>query len=99
MTPSRSQQRRIAAIKGKPMPEFTNEMSKDDQQPCINTDREIWRRIPGDFYSPSIHVTQSGSIGIDVGRHRFCSPVIKCECSAKDTRKNLQKQLRRASTR
>ena len=32
-----------------------------------NTDREIWRRIPGDYYSPSIHVTAEGGIGIDVG--------------------------------
>lgn len=32
-----------------------------------NTDREIWRRTPGDFYSPSIHVTAEGGIGIDIG--------------------------------
>lgn len=33
----------------------------------LNTDKEIWRRIPEDYYSPSIHVTQSGDIGINVG--------------------------------
>jgi hypothetical protein len=32
-----------------------------------NTDREIWRRIPEDYYSPSIHVTAGGAIGINVG--------------------------------
>lgn len=34
---------------------------------CDNTDREIWRRTPGDFYSPSIHVTDGGAIGMEVG--------------------------------
>lgn len=29
-----------------------------------NTDREIWREIPEDFYSSSIHVTEHGAIGI-----------------------------------
>lgn len=32
-----------------------------------NTDKELWRRVPGDVYSPSIHVTQRGEIGIQVG--------------------------------
>lgn len=36
-------------------------------EPCQNTDIEIWRVVPGDFYSPSIHVTQEGGIGINVG--------------------------------
>ena len=31
-----------------------------------NTDRELWRLIPDDEYSPSIHVTQAGDIGINV---------------------------------
>jgi hypothetical protein len=30
-------------------------------------DREIWRREPANSYSPSIHVTAEGGIGIDVG--------------------------------
>ena len=40
-------------------------------EPCagINTDKEIWRKIPGDYYSPSIHVTEWGDIGINVGGH------------------------------
>lgn len=32
-----------------------------------NTDKEIYRETEGDFYSPSIHVTENGSIGICVG--------------------------------
>lgn len=36
-------------------------------KPSKNTDKEIWRRIPDDYYSPSIHVTQQGGIGINVG--------------------------------
>jgi len=34
--------------------------------PCENTDKELWREIPGDYYSPSIHVTKDGRIGINV---------------------------------
>ena len=33
-------------------------------EPVQNTDREIWRETPGDFYSPSVHVTADGRIGI-----------------------------------
>lgn len=35
-----------------------------------NTDRELWRELDegnGSYYSPSIHVTESGGIGINVG--------------------------------
>jgi hypothetical protein len=32
-----------------------------------NTDREIYRVQPGDYYSDSIHVTEGGGIGINVG--------------------------------
>ena len=35
--------------------------------PALNTDRELWRKVPGDYYSPSVFVTENGSIGIDVG--------------------------------
>ena len=36
---------------------------------CINTDKNIWREVEGDYYSPSIHVTKDGDIGINVGEH------------------------------
>jgi len=41
----------------------------------INTDKEIWREIPGDYYSPSIHVTWNGGIGINVGGHVIVAPI------------------------
>ena len=34
---------------------------------CLNTDKELWREKPGDYYSDSIHVTEKGSIGINCG--------------------------------
>lgn len=44
-------------------------------EPAKNTDHEIWRQVPGDYYSPSIHVTQDGAIGINVGGHVVVAPV------------------------
>lgn len=37
------------------------------QQTSQNTDRELWKE--GDYYADSIHVTQSGGIGINCGGH------------------------------
>lgn len=34
--------------------------------PCENTDKLLWKK-EGEPYPPSIHVTKSGSIGINVG--------------------------------
>lgn len=34
---------------------------------CKSTDRELWREKADDYYSPSIHVTERGGIGINVG--------------------------------
>jgi len=42
-----------------------------------NTDRELWRKIDGDYYSPSIHVTAGDDIGINVGGTVFVMPVEK----------------------
>lgn len=44
---------------------------------CENTDKEIWRKKAGDYYSPSIHVTQGGGIGINCGGHVIVMPVEK----------------------
>ena len=41
----------------------------------LNTDKEIWRKMPDDYYSPSIHVTDGQSIGISVGGHVLVAPV------------------------
>jgi len=40
-----------------------------DETACQNTDIELWRESPDDYYSPSIHVTQERKIGINVGGH------------------------------
>lgn len=36
-----------------------------DNNSAMNTDKEIWRQNPDDYYSPSIHVTESGGIRIN----------------------------------
>lgn len=42
---------------------------------CANTDRELWREIAGDYYADSIHVTASGSIGMNCGGHIIVMPI------------------------
>lgn len=45
---------------------------------CKNTDKEIWRKSEDTIdgpYSPSIHVTEDGSIGINVGGDVIVLPV------------------------
>jgi hypothetical protein len=41
----------------------------------LNTDREIWRERPDDFYADSIHVTKEGFIGINCGGYVYVKPV------------------------
>lgn len=38
-----------------------------DEMPCLNTDRELWREVEGDYYANSVHATEGGGIGISVG--------------------------------
>ena len=40
---------------------------------CENTDRELWREPPGDYYSNSIHVTEHNGIGINCRGHVIVS--------------------------
>lgn len=47
----------------------------NEQQACQNNDKEIWRRRPGDFYSPSMHVTEGGGIGINCHGHVIVAPL------------------------
>lgn len=42
---------------------------------CINTDKELWREKPGDFYSNSVHVTECGGLGINCGGHVIVAPL------------------------
>ena len=45
----------------------------DEQK--ASKDRELWREVPGDYYSPSIHVTEGGGIGMNVGGWVIVAPV------------------------
>lgn len=42
---------------------------------ATNTDRELWRARPGDFYSDSVFVTESGGIGINCGGTVVVKPI------------------------
>ena len=44
---------------------------------CKNTDKEIWRERPGDYYADSIHVTEHGGIGIECGGYVIVKSVRK----------------------
>jgi hypothetical protein len=54
---------------------WTSKGSVSSDAPAKNTDREIWRAVPEDYYSPSIHVTEGGGIGINVGGLVIVMPV------------------------
>lgn len=50
----------------------------NDTAECKNTDRELWRSPDdgrGSYYADSIHVTEGGGIGIDVGGHVIVKPL------------------------
>lgn len=52
--------------------------TKKAKNNCIaNTDRELWRERKGDFYSDSIHVTESGQIGMCHEGHTIVMPIEK----------------------
>lgn len=51
-------------------------------QPALNTDRELYRQpVPEgesegmSYYQPSVHVTESGAIGMNVGGHVIVLPI------------------------
>ena len=46
-----------------------------DRERKQNTDRELWRERENDFYADSIHVTQDGRIGMNVGGTVFVMPI------------------------
>lgn len=48
--------------------------SLPDVQAFQNTDREVWRETPGDFYSNSVHLTATGGLGINVGGTVYVKP-------------------------
>lgn len=50
-----------------------------------STDRELWREVPGDYYTPSIHVNCNRGIGINVGGMVYVMPVREWHALAKCT--------------
>jgi hypothetical protein len=50
-------------------------MKNELPNPALNEDKEIWRKVEGDYYSPSIRVTKGGGIGINVGGYVIVKPV------------------------
>lgn len=71
-------------------------------QPVLNTDRELWREIVGDYYSPSIHVTHYGGIGINLGGMVYVKPLSEWHKLAKradhdaEVRKALADEMEKA---
>lgn len=45
------------------------------EQAKSNTDRELWRESKDDYYSPSLHVTEDGGIGMNVGGYVIVKPL------------------------
>lgn len=50
-------------------------MQAPEQQARLNTDRELWREREGDYYADSIHLTESGGIGINCGGYVIVMPL------------------------
>lgn len=42
---------------------------------ATSTDRELWRERPDDYYADSIHVTESGGIGINCSGTVYVMPL------------------------
>lgn len=63
-------------------------------QVAANTDRELWRRGDGDgngmsYYEPTVHVTERGLIGINVGGNVFEKPAEEWHRLAVDDARSL----------
>jgi hypothetical protein len=62
-----------------------------DQVAKQNTDRELWRERPDDYYAASLHVTEGGGIGMNVGGHVIVKPIrdwhalVSWKCKAQPT--------------
>lgn len=46
-----------------------------ENQASENTDRELYRDEPKDYYAASLFVTKDGGIGINVGGRVFVKPI------------------------
>ena len=54
----------------------------------INTNTELFREIKDDYYSPSIHVTKNGKIGMDVGGYVYEKTIKEWHSLIKQNEKN-----------
>ena len=59
-------------------------------QASKNTDRELFREKPGDYYSPSCHVTEDSALGINVGGSVRVMPLKGWHALDKSTRRLLE---------
>jgi hypothetical protein len=46
-------------------------MTQRDEMGCVNTDKELFSEVEGDFYSPRCHMTQDRALGINVGGYVY----------------------------
>jgi hypothetical protein len=53
-----------------------------ENEACQNTDKEIWRERPDDYYADSIHVTIGGGIGLNCGGTVIVLPIRTWHCLA-----------------
>ncbi len=63
--------------------------------PVLNTDREIWRERPDDFYADSIFVTEGGGIGIRCGGLCIVKPVREWHKLATENNSEAIQRVRR----
>lgn len=54
----------------------------DEIKAYQNTDRELWREREDDFYANSIHVTEGGGIGMNVGGTVVVMPIAQWHARA-----------------
>jgi hypothetical protein len=58
-----------------------------------NTDRELWREREDDYYAPSLHVTASGSVGINVGGRVVVRTLREWHAAAQAVPRNCQNPM------
>lgn len=47
----------------------------EEEKAALNTDRDLWREPPGDYYANRLFLTEGGGIGMDVGGHCIVKPI------------------------
>lgn len=65
-------------------------------QPVLNTDKELWRERPDDYYSDRIFVTIGGGIGIDVGGKCIVLPLKLWHAAGKELMETANEHIKGA---